>query len=157
MLWSGFFSDAKVHVGKITHIWRGQGEQELDESGVSIVSIGRMTGHAVERSKKKEGPTKAQSQSYITNPPTDAVVGRDGGNWRNPYEHCPPCERWFVSDNLMNTIPQVCELMANYQQVLAHCATCITHKEIQEKRLFTACGTLGAVLMCFQGCGVPPC
>jgi hypothetical protein len=59
------FSDAKVHVGKLTHIWRGQGEQKLDESGVSIVSIGRMTGHAVESSKKKEGPTKAQSQSYI--------------------------------------------------------------------------------------------
>jgi hypothetical protein len=105
-----------------------------------------MTGHAVESSKTKEGPTKAQSQSYITNPPTEAVVGRAGGNWRNPSEHCPPHEMVVVSDDLMNIIPQVCELMTNYQHVLAHHAACTTHKEIQEKRLFTACGTLGVVL-----------
>jgi hypothetical protein len=105
-----------------------------------------MTGHAVESSKKKEGPTKAQSQSYITNPPTDAVVGRAGGNWRNPREHCPPREMVVVSDDLMNIIPQVNELMKNYQQVLTLRAACKTHKEIREKRLITACGTLGAVL-----------
>jgi hypothetical protein len=99
LLWSGFFSDAKVHVGKLTHIWRGQGEQELDESGVSIVSIGQMMGHAVESSNKKEGPMKAQSQTYITNPPTDAVVGRAGGNWRNPCEHCLPCEMVVISEH----------------------------------------------------------
>jgi hypothetical protein len=46
----------------------------------------------------------------------------------------------------MNIIPQVCELMTNYQQVLTHRAACTTHKETQEKQLFTACGALGAVL-----------
>jgi hypothetical protein len=85
-----------------------------------------MMGHAVESPKKKEGPTKAQSQSYITNPPTDAVVGRVGGNWRNPCEHCLPREMVIDSDNLMNVIPQVGELMINYQEVLAHRAACTT-------------------------------
>jgi hypothetical protein len=107
------FSDVKVHVGKLTHIWRAQGEQELDESGISIVSIGCMMGHAVE-SLKKRGMMKAQSQSYITNPPTYAVVGQTGGNWRNPCEHCLPHEMVVVSYELMNGIPQVAELISNY-------------------------------------------
>jgi hypothetical protein len=96
--------------------------------------------------QEKLGLTKAQSQSYIANPPTDAVVGGAGGNLRNPCEHCLPHEMVVVSDNLMNAIPQGGELMTNYQQVLALCATCTTHKEIQEKHLFTACGSLGSVL-----------
>jgi hypothetical protein len=73
-----------------------------------------MTGHALDIGKKTDGPTKSQSQSYITNPPTDAVVGRVGGNWRNLREHCPPREMVTVSDDLMRSLPQVAMLMDNY-------------------------------------------
>jgi hypothetical protein len=146
LLWLAFFSNAHVHVAKLTHIWRGQGEQELDEDGVPISSISRMTGHALDNGKKTDGPTKSQSQSYITNPPTDAVVGHAGGNWRNPREHCPPREMVAVSDDLMRSLPQVAMLMENYELAITERRKCKTHKEIQEKRLYTTCGTLGSIL-----------
>jgi hypothetical protein len=124
----------------------GQGEQELDEDGVPITSILRMTGHALDNGEKTDGPTKSQSQSYITNQPTDAVVGHAGGNWRNPHEHCPPCKMVAVSDELMHGIPQVAMLMENYEVAVSEQRKCKTHKEIKEKRLYTMCGTLGSIL-----------
>jgi hypothetical protein len=122
-----------------------------------------MTGHALDNGKKTDGPTKSQSQSYITNPPTDAVVGHAGGNWRNLREHCPPREMVAVSDNLMCSLPQVAMLMENYEVAITERRECKMHKEIQEKRLYTTCGTLGSILndtrsvfRCLASCPVNP-
>jgi hypothetical protein len=146
MLWLSFFADAKVYVGKLTHIWRGQGQQELDELGVKTTTISRMTGHSKETGNKSDGPIKSQAMSYITNPPTDGVVSRAGGNWKQPGAHYPPRETVIVSSNMLLQIPQVAHLIDNYTGVQASRANCRSFKEIQEKRLVTACGSLGAIL-----------
>jgi hypothetical protein len=52
MLWLSFFADAQVYVGKLMHIWCGQGQQELDELGVKITTISCMTGHSKETGNK---------------------------------------------------------------------------------------------------------
>jgi hypothetical protein len=71
LLWLAFFSDARVHVAKLTHIWRGQGEQELDEDGVPITRISQMTGHALDNGKKVMVP---QSCSHNPTYPTHQLM-----------------------------------------------------------------------------------
>jgi hypothetical protein len=146
VVWSSFFADARVYVGKLTHIWRGQGQQELSEQGVTASNIGRMTGHTKDSGNKSDGPTKSQAMSYITNPPTDGVVGRAGGDCKDSAAHCPPRETVHVSSGLLQKIPQVDQLMHNLIDIQAKRALCKSFREVQEQRLTTASGTLAAIL-----------
>jgi hypothetical protein len=148
-LWSAFFEDAHVHVNKLTHIWRGQGERELDEQLVPMSNIARMTGHASASnndSKQQMGATTSQVMSYITSPPMDAVVGRAGGDPRVPRSHCPARSTVEVSDILLSSIPQVEKLIINLAEVTSKRRQCTSYKEVKAGRLVTACGTLNGIL-----------
>jgi hypothetical protein len=73
--------------------------------------------------------------SYITNPPTDGVVGRAGGKWTNPSAYCPPRETIVVQDDLIGQIPKVAWFMQNYHEVQVKRSACISFQEVQEKGL----------------------
>ena len=145
LLWHRFFKDAKVHVDKLTHIWRGQGQRELDASQVPIPSIARMTGHS-----QVAGASAAQMKSYITNPPSDAVVGRAGGNPKQPEAHQPPRVTVEVVSSMLSQIQQVNELKETLEDLKRKKAACNSFKEVEEKRLFSCCGTIEHILHCIE-------
>jgi hypothetical protein len=131
-------------VNKLTHIWRGQGERELDEQLVPMSNIAHMTGHASSSnndSKQQMGATTSQVMSYITNPPVDAVVGR-----APPRSNCPACTTVEVSDILLSSIPQVEKLIINLAKVTSKRRQCTSYKEVKAGQLVTACGTLNGIL-----------
>jgi hypothetical protein len=66
--------------------------------------------------------------SYITNPPTDGVVSRAGGNWKEPGAHYPPHETVIVHSSILQGIPQVAQLIANYNFVQETRANCKSYK-----------------------------
>ena len=143
-LWRAFFDDARLMVSKLTHIWRVQGEKELDEMGVPNVSIKRLAGHVED--PKSDGRSKSQTLSYANNPPTDAMTERAGGDHKNPKAHHPPRQSIAVPDSLLCSIPEVKKLVDCEALAKAAMAQCKTRSEIESQRLGSCVGTLSGIL-----------
>jgi len=140
-IWAAFFIDANIHVAKLTHIWRKQAQQEMDSAGLTLVNIGRMTGHATQGRKGKEtsGPTTAQLNHYVTNPPVDCVVQRANGDPDNPISYRVDREQCTDQhlETLLDSIPRVRDFRGSLKRAHRAFDQCQSYTEKTDKRLYT--------------------
>lgn len=144
LMWLAYFKDAQILTDKLTHIWRGQGQRELDEMGVSPPNISRMTGHG-SNGDGRNGPTHAQQKSYLNIPPPDSIVGLAGGDPHNPKSHCPAYMTGSFQ-GILEQIPEVKQVMELAEELRRQKDNCKNRKEMKEKRLSTLSGVVGAIL-----------
>jgi hypothetical protein len=99
----------------------------------------------LERGNDSAHASKVQQQSYLTNPPIQALVAATGGNWRYPECHNPGwanvnAATQAVLDRLVAAVLPT--LPGNYVHV---CALYDAHRTFEEKkqlRLFTSKGAV---------------
>jgi hypothetical protein len=80
-------NDANIVKDSVTHQPRKQTLSELDNKGVPSTSSSRLSGH---KTSSKDQGSKAQQESYTTNPPINAMVAAAGGDHTCPENHQPP-------------------------------------------------------------------
>lgn len=140
-LFRQYFADADVDVGKLTHQGRRQGSQEMDLHGCSMTDISRMTGHA----KQGRDGTRAQNESYVTNPPVTGMVQRAGGEPKHPRSHQPP---WCSVEVPLELLELVFPMGLDMQRKVHHAySQTSSHRERKEKRLCAAKGSINAMLL----------
>lgn len=141
-LWEPFYLDAKLNVGKVTHQPRVQGEQEMDEAGIDTGDISRFAAHASASVKQ----SRAQLQSYLTNPPVPCMTHCSGGNHKNPRSHVAPYRISEVDEALLHQIPEVHELLNERDRVHRRYYECSTTEEREKERLHTAKGAIDSII-----------
>jgi len=138
-LWKTFYNQQGILSDKVTHQGRRQGQQEMDDHGVSNDKITRMCGY----SGADGSINKKQKRSYLTNPPAEGVVERAAGDPKNTQMHCPA---WSTvkSPALMQCLHQAAPYVeVERTKIEAAVAQCSSFMEKKDKRLYMAEGTIG--------------
>jgi hypothetical protein len=136
------FNDAGIICDKVTHQPRRQTLQELDNKGVPLSSASRLSGH---KTSSKDQGSKAQQESYLTNPPINAMVAAAGGDHTCPESHQPPRTTVIVPDELLQLIFPA--LIMTRKNVYARYFACTTHEERKEQRLCTLKGCIDGLIL----------
>jgi hypothetical protein len=142
--WRKQFNAHEVCCAKLTHQPCRQGQQQLDNLGVNVSHIARLAGYK-QRGNDSAHASRVQQQSYLTNPPIQALVAAAGGNWRFPECHNPGwanvnAATQAVLDRLVDAVMPT--LRGNYAHVCALYDAHRTYEEKKELRLFMAKGSV---------------
>jgi hypothetical protein len=84
--WKKVFAHCGIFCSKVTHICRGQIQQELSDKGVCAQDHERFFGYAASGEKKMNSN---QKDSYLFTPPVAPVCGAADGDPKNPSFHKP--------------------------------------------------------------------
>jgi hypothetical protein len=128
--WRAPFEEQGVRVSKLTHQWRRQSQQEMDNMGVSTPHIERMAGTASGDKKQSRSMVKC----YLTPPPVPAVAERCNADPKNPLSHNPA---WIaVMGEPLRAVLRVGipTLLEQQQQVHAEWGACTTFQQRQDGR-----------------------
>jgi hypothetical protein len=139
-VWKNFHDAAGVVTSKVTHQWRRQGQQEMDDDQVSPEHIARMAGYTLDSSSRLSAK---QQECYITNPSAVGTVSRANGDSRNPAAHYL---RWHLVDVVNELISTDCpDLLPMKEAVDAAYDACSTHAQRVTKRLCMARGSIHSI------------
>jgi hypothetical protein len=146
--WTQQFLAYDVVCSKLTHQPRVQGQQYLDNCGVSISQITRIARHKPNGATHERILTPVQQRSYLCNPPVQAVVAAAGGNWRYPQCHDPAwgkvtAEMQVLLDQLIDEM--VPRLRQRYHEVLNLFNNTRSYNERRDGRLFNARGAISYI------------
>ena len=109
--WKKVFKHCDIFCHKVTHVCRGQIQQELSDKGVCAQDHERFFGYAASREKKMNSN---QKDSYLFTPPVAPVCGAADGDPKNPSFHKPA---WCI-ELAPNELHDLCPWLYTQLQVV---------------------------------------
>jgi hypothetical protein len=124
--WTNIIGRIKsIDVVKQTHQWKTQGCREMKEAGIATDDICRFVGQL----SKSAVETAALNASYLTDPPTNCIVQRAGGDPNNPKGHWPAWSRVPVPEELLRLDPKFALLLDQRDKIHVAFDACAHRKE----------------------------
>jgi hypothetical protein len=99
--WKKVFAHCGIYCSKVTHVCRGQIQQELCDRGVCAQDSERFFGYAASEKKKISN----QKDSYLFTPPVAPVCGAADGDPKNPSFHKPAWSIQLGESELLDLCP----------------------------------------------------
>jgi hypothetical protein len=100
--WKKVFAHCGIFCSKVTHVCRGQIQQELSDRGVCAQDSERFFGYAASGEKKMNSN---QKDSYLFTPPVAPVCGAADGDPKNPSFHKPAWSIKLGESELLDLCP----------------------------------------------------
>jgi hypothetical protein len=131
-----------VDVPKKTHQGKVQGILEMKDAGIPTDDISRFVGQQATSTVE----TEALANNYLTSPPVNCVVQRAGGRPMRSRDHWPAYTTVEVPDDLLRHDPRLGALLDQRDRIHADHGKHYTRKARKERQLYSAKGTVDAVI-----------
>ena len=117
------YGAAEILCNKVLHQGRGEGQRQLEDDDVNIDQIRRLCHYVHDD----------QSESYLLQPPLNAMLSRAGHNWQTPASAYAAHLSVTMDDSLVDTLvpslweaqSQVDEAMKKASSVKSVCVLCV--------------------------------
>ena len=134
-IWEAMFKTVQGFMPScLTHIWRGQGDREMNDAGCTLDDCSRMTGHKIATTNC----SSSKQNSYLYNPPIPCTANRAGADCKKPETYVSPVFIVEVPDELLLQVPQFAKVLSNRAEAHSKFAEGASRKELEDKRLFMA-------------------